>query len=147
MIRSFYKYVYNHFSAIYTISERDHRQIKKILGERVKDVKVSNRLSDSPSCIVVDENDPTAQMQEMMRSMGQGELPDVKPILEINPNHKIIKKLKDKTRQKSFNDIVEYAREYYEDTENRKKLHDIETKCIGEMIKIDEERGTRLCLD
>ncbi len=49
--------------------------------------------------------------------------------------------------EKSFNDIVEYAREYYEDTENRKKLHDIETKCIGEMIKIDEERGTRLCLD
>ena len=82
------------------------KKIKKILGERVKDVKVSNRLSDSPSCVVVDENDPTAQMQEMMRSMGQGELPDVKPILEINPNHKIIKKLKDKTRQKSFNDIA-----------------------------------------
>ena len=82
------------------------KKIKKILGERVKDVKVSNRLSDSPSCVVVDENDPTAQMQEMMRSMGQGDLPDVKPILEINPNHKIIKKLKDKTRQKSFNDIA-----------------------------------------
>ena len=82
------------------------KKIKKILGERVKDVKVSNRLSDSPSCVVVDENDPTAQMQEMMRSMGQGDLPDVKPILEINPNHKIIKKLKDKMRQKSFNDIA-----------------------------------------
>ena len=82
------------------------KKIKKILGERVKDVKVSNRLSDSPSCVVVDENDPTSQMQEMMRSMGQAELPDVKPILEINPNHKIIKKLKDKTRQKSFNDIA-----------------------------------------
>ena len=82
------------------------KKIKKILGERVKDVKVSNRLSDSPSCVVVDENDPTAQMQEMMRSMGQGDLPDVKPILEINPNHKIIKKFKDKTRQKSFNDIA-----------------------------------------
>ena len=56
------------------------KKIKKILGDRVKDVKVSNRLSDSPSCVVVDENDPTAQMQEMMRSMGQAELPDVKPI-------------------------------------------------------------------
>jgi len=82
------------------------KKIKNILGDRVKDVKVSSRLSDSPSCVVVDENDPTAQMQEMMRSMGQAELPDVKPILEVNPNHKIIKKLKDKLKQKSFNDIA-----------------------------------------
>ena len=37
--------------------------------------------------------------------MGQAELPDVKPILEVNPNHKNIKKLKDKIKQKSFNDI------------------------------------------
>ena len=82
------------------------KKIKKILGERVKDVKVSNRLSDSPSCVVVDENDPTAQMQELMRSMGQADIPNVKPILEINPNHKIIKKLKGKIKQKSFNDIA-----------------------------------------
>ena len=82
------------------------KKIKRILGDRVKDVKVSSRLSDSPSCVVVDENDPTAQMQELMRSMGQAELPDVKPILEVNPNHKIIKKLKDKIKQKSFNDIT-----------------------------------------
>ena len=82
------------------------KKIKKILGERVKDVKVSNRLSDSPSCVVADENDPTAQMQELMRSMGQTDIPNVKPILEINPNHKIIKKLKGKIKQKSFNDIA-----------------------------------------
>ena len=82
------------------------KKIKKILGERVKDVKVSNRLSDSPSCVVADENDPTAQMQELMRSMGQADIPNVKPILEINPNHKIIKKLKGKIKQKSFNDIA-----------------------------------------
>ena len=82
------------------------KKIKNILGERVKDVKVSNRLSDSPSCVVVDENDPTAQMQELMRSMGQADIPNVKPILEINPNHKIIKKLKGKIKQKSFNDIA-----------------------------------------
>mgnify|MGYP001499429990 FL=1 len=82
------------------------KKIKKILGERVKDVKVSNRLSDSPSCVVVDENDPTAQMQELMRSMGQADIPNVKPILEINPNHKIIKKLKGKLKEKSFNDIA-----------------------------------------
>ena len=47
------------------------KKIKNILGERVKDVKLSNRLSESPSCIVADEHDPTAQMQELMRSMGQ----------------------------------------------------------------------------
>ena len=82
------------------------KKIKKILGERVKDVKVSNRLSDSPSCVVADENDPTAQMQELMRPMGQADIPNVKPILEINPNHKIIKKLKGKLKQKSFNDIA-----------------------------------------
>ena len=82
------------------------KKIKNILGERVKDVKLSNRLSESPSCIVADEHDPTAQMQELMRSMGQTDLPEIKPILELNPNHKIIKRLKDKTKQKSFNDIA-----------------------------------------
>ena len=82
------------------------KKLKKILGEKVKDVKVSNRLNDSPSCIVVDENDPTAQMQEMMRSMGQPEMPQIMPILEINPSHKIVLKLKEKTKQKSFNDIA-----------------------------------------
>ena len=82
------------------------KKIKNILGEKVKDVKLSNRLSESPSCIVADEHDPTAQMQELMRSMGQTDLPEIKPILELNPNHKIIKRLKDKTRQKSFNDIA-----------------------------------------
>ena len=82
------------------------KKLKKILGEKVKDVKVSNRLNDSPSCIVADENDPTAQMQEMMRSMGQPEIPQIMPILEINPSHEIVLKLKEKTKQKSFNDIA-----------------------------------------
>ncbi|RPH04993.1 MAG: molecular chaperone HtpG [bacterium TMED46] len=82
------------------------KKIKKVLGDRVKDVKASSRLSDSPSCIVADENDPTAQMQEMMRSMGQMDMPDIKPILEINPDHDIVSKLKEKTRQKSFDDIA-----------------------------------------
>ena len=82
------------------------KKIKKILGDKVKDVKISTRLSDSPSCIVADENDPTAQMQEMMRSMGQMDMPDIKPILEINPEHDIVVKLKSKTKQKAFDDIA-----------------------------------------
>ena len=82
------------------------KKMKKILGDKVKDVKLSNRLSDSPSCIVADENDPTAQMQEMMRSMGQMDMPEIKPILEINPTHDIVMKLKEKTKQKSFDSIA-----------------------------------------
>lgn len=82
------------------------KKIKKVLGERVKDVKISNRLNDSPSCIVADEHDPTAQMQEIMRSMGQADMPQIKPILEINPSHEIVEKLKAKTKQKSFDDVA-----------------------------------------
>jgi molecular chaperone HtpG len=68
-------------------------KIKAALGEAVKDVVASSRLHDSPSCVVVDENDPTAQMQQMLRQMGQTEMPEVKPILEINPDHEIVKKM------------------------------------------------------
>ena len=68
-------------------------KIKKALGERVKDVVLSKRLSDSPSCVVVDENDPGIQMERMMRAMGQGGLGEVKPILEVNADHAIVKTL------------------------------------------------------
>lgn len=69
------------------------KKIKKALGDKVKDVVASTRLSDSPSVIVADESDPTFQMMQMMKAMGQKEMPDHKPILEINPEHDIIKKL------------------------------------------------------
>ncbi len=72
-------------------------KIKKALGERVKDVVLSKRLSDSPSCIVVDENDPGFQMERMMRAMGQGGMNEVKPILEINGENKIVKTLETST--------------------------------------------------
>jgi len=70
-------------------------KIKKALGDRIKDVKASTRLSDSPSCIVADENDPTVKMQSILKAIGQKNLPDFKPILEINPDHPIVKKLAD----------------------------------------------------
>ncbi len=69
------------------------KKIKKILGDEVKDVRASTRLSDSPSCIVADDNDPTIQMQHIFKALGQKDMPEVKPILEINPNHGIVKKL------------------------------------------------------
>lgn len=68
-------------------------RMKKALGDRVKDVVASTRLSDSPSCIVADENDPTVQLQQMMKAMGQKDMPDFKPILEVNPKHPIVKSL------------------------------------------------------
>lgn len=82
------------------------KKIKSVLGEKVKDVKASSRLSNSPSCVVADENDPTAQMQEIMRAAGQAGMPDIKPILEINPDHKIVKKLGSMRKGKSFDDSV-----------------------------------------
>ncbi len=69
------------------------KKIKKILKGEVKDVKASTRLSDSPSCIVVDTNDPTLQMQGILKNLGQKDLPQFKPILEINPKHEIVEKL------------------------------------------------------
>jgi len=68
-------------------------KMKAALGENVKDVRVSTRLADSPSCIVSDEDEPSARMRQMMRAMGQEEMPEVKHTLEINPDHEIIKKL------------------------------------------------------
>jgi len=68
-------------------------KLKATLGDRVKDVRVSVRLADSPSCIVSDEEEPSMQMQQMMRAMGQKDFPAVKPTLEINPDHEIVKKL------------------------------------------------------
>jgi molecular chaperone HtpG len=68
-------------------------KLKATLGDRVKDVRVSVRLADSPSCIVSDEEEPSIQMQQMLRAMGQKEIPAPKPTLEINPDHEIVKKL------------------------------------------------------
>ena len=68
-------------------------KLKATLGDRVKDVRVSVRLADSPSCVVTDESDPSFKMQQMMRAMGQKDIPAPKPTLEINPDHEIVKKL------------------------------------------------------
>jgi len=68
-------------------------KLKATLGDRVKDVRVSVRLADSPSCIVSDESEPSLQMQQMLRAMGQKDIPAPLPTLEINPDHEIVKKL------------------------------------------------------
>jgi molecular chaperone HtpG len=68
-------------------------KLKSVLGDRVKDVRASVRLADSPSCIVTDVDEPSMKMQQMLRAMGQKDLPALKPTLEINPDHEIVKKL------------------------------------------------------
>lgn len=67
-------------------------KLKTVLGDRAKDVKVSNRLVDSPACLVVGDGELTPQMVQMLKQMGQ-EVPDIKPTLEVNPNHPLIQKL------------------------------------------------------
>ena len=71
-------------------------RIKQVLANKVKDVKASSRLLESPACVVTDESDPSFQLQAMMKAMGRDQdLPEVKPILELNPNHPLIKRLQD----------------------------------------------------
>jgi molecular chaperone HtpG len=68
-------------------------KLKATLEGRVKDVRASVRLADSPSCIVSDEEEPSLQMQQILRAMGQNDMPAPLPTLEINPDHEIVKKL------------------------------------------------------
>ena len=74
----------------------------------VKEVRASSRLADSPSCIIADENDPTIQLQQMMKALGQKDLPEFKPILEVNPNHEIMKKLQADSSDKALLEDVSY---------------------------------------
>ena len=80
-------------------------KIKEKLGTEVKDVKVTSRLSESASCITKDAQDAQmAAMAHMFRAMGQ-EAPEVKPILEINPNHEIVKKLQASSNEELVEDV------------------------------------------
>lgn len=82
-------------------------KIKKALGDKVKEVRLSKTLTgDNPSCIVVDENDPSWQMVQMMKAMGQNS-PDLKPILEVNGDNPIVSKLKDESDENVIANISE----------------------------------------
>ena len=82
-------------------------KIKKALGEKVKEVKLSKTLTDeNPACIVVDENDPSYQMERMMKAMGQN-VPEAKPILEVNGDHPILAKIKNSDDETLISDISE----------------------------------------
>ena len=79
-------------------------KIKEVLGEEVKEVKTSTRLTDSPSCVLKDASDPMAGMAAMFAQMGQ-EMPETPLILEINPEHEMIKKLDALSDENLFADI------------------------------------------
>lgn len=79
----------------------------KTLEDHVKEVRISNRLVDSPVCLVTDQYDPSARMERIMGSLGQS-MPKVKRILEINPTHPIIQKMSSltETKQNSWSYIL-----------------------------------------
>ena len=78
-------------------------KLKSVLSGRAKDVKVSNRLVDSPACLVVGEGELSPQMVQMLKQMGQP-VPESKPTLEVNPNHPLIQKLE---TSEQFDDLAQ----------------------------------------
>ena len=80
-------------------------RIKKALGETVKDVRVTLRLTDSPACLVADEHDMGANFQRMLKAAGQN-VPTSKPILEINPHHPLVERLRDEQDEDRFADLA-----------------------------------------
>lgn len=77
------------------------KQMKQVLGDKVKDIHVTNRLTDSPACLVAGEFDMSGHLQRIMQAAGQ-DIPGAKPVLELNPEHLLTKKLKDEQDDKRF---------------------------------------------
>ncbi len=80
-------------------------KIKQTLGEQVKDVRVTHRLTDSPACLVSDEHDLSGNLARILKSVGQ-KAPETKPILEINPTHKLVKRIEAESAEDVFADLA-----------------------------------------
>lgn len=78
-------------------------KVKNVLGDKVKDVRITRRLTNSPACLVSGEHDMTPQMERIMRAAGQT-VPHNKPILELNPDHMLVKKLESEADTTRFED-------------------------------------------
>ncbi len=78
-------------------------RIKATLGERVKDVRVTHRLTDSPACLVTGEGDMSANLERLLKAAGQS-APTVKPTLEINPEHALVARLNSESDEARFAD-------------------------------------------
>jgi len=79
---------------------------KKALAERVKEVRVTLRLTESPACLVADEHDLSANLQRMLKAAGQ-KTPAAKPILELNPHHPLVQRLNGETEEGRFGDLAQ----------------------------------------
>jgi molecular chaperone HtpG len=80
-------------------------RLKKSLGERVNDVRITARLSDSPACLVLGEHDMGAQMRRILEAAGQ-KAPTAKPVLEVNPAHPLLKRIDATTAEEPFADLA-----------------------------------------
>ena len=79
-------------------------RMKSVLGDQVEEVRVTTRLTQSPACLVVGENDMGAQMRRIMEAAGQ-EMPSSKPILEVNPQHPLVGKLDNESDEDRFGEL------------------------------------------
>lgn len=80
-------------------------KIKQTLGSQVKDVRVTHRLTDSPACLVSDAHDLSGNLARILKAAGQN-APESKPILEINPTHKLVKRLETESAETVFADLT-----------------------------------------
>ncbi len=80
-------------------------RVRKTLGDRISEARMSQRLTDSPSCLVLNEQDMSTQMQQILEAAGQY-APRAQPVLELNSGHKLVAKLKDIKDDESFSDWV-----------------------------------------
>ncbi len=79
---------------------------KTALADRVKDVRVTFRLTDSPACLVADEHEMSGHLQRLLKAAGQ-KAPTAKPILELNPHHPLVQRLKDEPQETRVKDWLE----------------------------------------
>ena len=84
------------------------RAIGKALGEQVKEVRVTHRLTDSPACLVADQHGMGVNLERMLKAAGQ-KVPGTKPILEINPQHPLVQRLKYEAEGERFDDWSQRA--------------------------------------
>jgi molecular chaperone HtpG len=80
-------------------------RIKGALDETVQEVRVSNRLTTSPACLVVGDHDMSANLQRMLQQLGQG-APASKPILEVNPGHPLVTRMEQESEEDTFVDLA-----------------------------------------
>ena len=80
-------------------------RIKNVLGDKVSEVKISARLTDSPACLVSDNYGMSRTMERIMKSAGQ-DIPTSKPVFELNPDHPLVIKLKAESDDARFGDLT-----------------------------------------